>query len=720
MPSAPRTLRRASAALLVSILTVVGVWAPGPLELDPAGAADGVAVVVNGRGYGHGRGLGQWGAHGYAGGQATGTPWNSDQILDHFYGGTVKGTVPNSNITVWLKTLDNQPVRIFTNAGGFTVGGLAIPAGNRARIAKVGGQWTVFQSLSCGGVEDLGTPVNDNSALPSASAADKNNLLRVCDGGAGKPYRGFLTAWDAADAGGTNRIVNTVGVEDYLRGVVPAEMPSGWEAAALQSQSVAARSYALAQGGEGGKRYPPYAKTCDDIFCQVYNGANAEVASTDAAIQATASQVRRVGSVNGAIASTEFSASTGGWTTGTSFTNVEDKGDAHPSNPHRSWSVTIDPATIATKYGLGTLDGISVTKRNGLGADGGRVTEMKLDGSTKDVTISGNTFRSDMGLKSDWFTITRGGISFQRLNGPDRFATAAAIARNTFVSSDVAIVARGEGSFADGLAANFLAGVFGAPTLLTNTGSLPQITSDTLAALGVKQVKVLGGTGAVSDAVVAQLDATYEVERISGPNRYATAAAVAKAGAASIGSFTGKKTAVLSSGVSFPDALAAGGIVYAMKFPQLLTDPATLPPETGAVLTELGIKHVIITGGEGAISAGVKAAVEALGITTERPHGSDRFQTAKVLADLAIASWGFSPVHVDIPTGESFPDALTAGPHAGKGKAPIVLGTKLGVANATCAFLRDRSAALKGGHIFGGTGAIEDSAKTALEGCTRP
>jgi SpoIID/LytB domain protein len=716
MSPAPRSLRRASAALLVSILAVVGVWATGPLEADPAAAADGLAVVVNGRGWGHGRGLGQWGAHGYAGGQATGTPWNSDQILDHFYGGTVKGTVPsNSTVSVWLKGLDNKDVRFFTKSGNLTVGGITVTSPRTARIAQVNGQWTLFTSDSCTGAEDGGTPVNDSSALPVASESDKGNLIHVCDGGAGKPYRGFLTA---VVADGARRVVNTVLVEGYLRGVVPAEMPSGWEPAALQSQSVAARSYALAQGGEHGKRFA-WAKTCDDISCQVYNGANSEVASTDAAIAATAHQVRRDAG-NGALESTEFSASTGGWTTGPSFTNVEDKGDAHPSNPHRSWSVTLDPAAIATKYGLGTLEGISVTKRNGLGADGGRVTEMKLDGTTKDVTISGNAFRADMGLKSDWFTVTRGGISLQRLQGADRYATAAAIARNTFASSEVAIIARGEGTFADGLAANFLAGVLGAPTLLTSTGSLPQITADTLSALGVKTVKVLGGTGAISDAVLNQLDATYDVQRISGPNRYATAAAVAKAGAGSIGTVDGKKTAVLSSGVAFPDALAAGGIVYAMKFPQLLTDTGTLPPETGAVLTELGIKHVVITGGEGAITAGVRQAVEQMGISVERPHGSDRFQTAKVLADLAISRWGFSATHVDIPTGESFPDALTAGPHAGKGKTPIVLGTKLGAAQATCTFLRDRSAALTGGHIFGGTGAIDDSAKTALENCTRP
>jgi SpoIID/LytB domain protein len=716
MPPVLPLLRRAVAAVLVATLAVLGVGAPGPFETARAGAADGASVVVSGHGWGHGRGMGQWGAHGYAGGQATGTPWSSDQILDHFYGNTVKGAVAsNATIRVWLKAYDTNPTRFFTKSGNLTVGGITVPSPRTARITLVNGQWMLYTADSCTGAEDAGTPVSDNSALPASPPTTNDNLIRVCDGGAGKPYRGFLTVLVGDNV---KRVVNTVQVEDYLRGVVPAEMPSSWEPAALQSQAVAARSYALAQGGENGNRYS-WAKTCDDISCQVYSGANGEAANTDAAIAATAHQVRR--SPSGVLQSTEFSASTGGWTTGTSFPNVEDKGDAHPSNPHHSWTVTLDPAAIAAKYGLGTLEGISVTKRNGLGADGGRVTEMRLDGSTKDMTVTGSAFRSDMGLKSDWFTITRGGITLQRISGADRYATAAAVASATFPSAEVAIIARGEGavSFADGLAANFLGGVLTAPTLLTGVGVLPQVTADALQSLGVKSVKVLGGTGAVSDAVAQQLAQKYSVERIGGENRYATAAAIARAGSTSVGVFDGKKTAVLSSGVAFPDALAAGSIVYGMRFPQLLTDPATLPPETASALKDLGIQHVIITGGETAVSAAVKQAVEALGITTERPHGADRFQTAMVLADLALNRYGFSSAHVDIPTGESFPDALTAGSHAGKSRAPIVLGTKLGVATATCTFLKNRSGALDGGHIFGGPVAIDDSAKAALEGCTR-
>jgi hypothetical protein len=91
-----------------------------------------------------------------------------------------------------------------------------------------------------------------------------------------------------------------------------------------------------------------------------------------------------------------------------------------------------------------------------------------------------------------------------------------------------------------------------------------------------------------------------------------------------------------------------------------------------------------------------------------------------VLADLAVNRYGFTDAHVDVPTGESFADALTTGPHAGKRRAPIVLGTKLGVADATCTWLKNRAAALNGGDVFGGTTAIDESAKAALEACTRP
>ena len=100
---------------------------------------------------------------------------------------------------------------------------------------------------------------------------------------AGRSYRGGLLL--RATKGGVSA-VNVLDLEDYLRGVVPAEMPSSWPLEALKSQAVVARTYAAA-------RIDPasYYDLCATDSCQVYSGLSRETASTDAAISATRAQV---------------------------------------------------------------------------------------------------------------------------------------------------------------------------------------------------------------------------------------------------------------------------------------------------------------------------------------------------------------------------------------------------------------------------------------------
>jgi SpoIID/LytB domain protein len=207
-----------------------------------------------------------------------------------------------------------------------------------------------------------------------------------------------------------------VPVEDYLRGVVPRESPASWAdagggrgAQALQAQAVAARSYSLSS------QWTSYATTCDTTSCQVYGGTYQRSQSTgavtsledrrsDAAISATAGLVRRT--AGGAVARTEFSSSTGGWTAGGVYPAVEDKGDAVAANPNRSWSVLMSRATISSRLGVGEVRSLAVTRRNGLGPDGGRVLEVTARTATGDVVLTGGAVRSRLGLKSDWFSLS--------------------------------------------------------------------------------------------------------------------------------------------------------------------------------------------------------------------------------------------------------------------------------------------------------------------------
>ena len=368
---------------------------------DPAQAAPG-DVTITGHGYGHGRGLSQWGAYGFA----TRAGWSSEQILTHYYSNTSTGNIGNPLISVRITGLDNIATQV-TSKAAFTVGGTALPAGVVAQVKRnADGSWQLSTLNGCHGAVTGSTRLTSAEIAINTIAApgdDITKMLTVCH--TARTYRGTLTL---LYGGGAVRTVNTLPVQDYLRGVVPREVPASWGDAAggaglqaLMAQTVAARSYAWAE------TRATYAKTCDTTACQVYggaglNGTRIEDGRTDLAIFNTGGQVRMLG---GAVARTEFSSSSGGYTAGGTFPAVRDEGDLVAS-PYATWSppVTVAGATVSSAFGVGTLRSITVLSRNGLGADGGRVTKVRVIGSVKSVDVTGNEFRSALGLKSDWFT----------------------------------------------------------------------------------------------------------------------------------------------------------------------------------------------------------------------------------------------------------------------------------------------------------------------------
>jgi len=224
--------------------------------------------------------------------------------------------------------------------------------------------------------------------------------------------------------GSTARTVNRLAMEDYLRGVVPAEMPTSWATHAVRAQAVAARSYAarLRSAASASAGYD----LCDTTACQLYRGAAETVAgrrtsfeTTDgnAAISATVGQVVMSGT---SVALTQFSSSNGGHTTRGDYAYLVAKPDPYDGvTRNQTWSVPLTSATIQRAYpSIGTLRSVQVTSRDGAGRWGGRVSRVTLAGSTTSVSISGDTFRSVFGLRSTLFNVTGGlatsGVSYQR------------------------------------------------------------------------------------------------------------------------------------------------------------------------------------------------------------------------------------------------------------------------------------------------------------------
>jgi putative cell wall-binding protein len=379
----------------------------------------------------------------------------------------------------------------------------------------------------------------------------------------------------------------------------------------------------------------------------------------------------------------------------------------HGVDPTGSSTVTVGSNTSAQEP-----EGSSVTLRNIQGHGDSNKTSCpgaKLSALLPQLRLDVAKRIADNGFQP--------AFSLGRLSGTDRYATAASIAKATFGTAGAAYLARGD-AFADALAANYVAGQGQVPVLLASTTAVPPVTIDTLRSLGATTVHLMGGTSALGPEVEAALrGAGFSVDRIAGNDRFETAAAVARVpGAGAVGvDGAMRKTAIVSSGRAFPDALAAGPIVFGQHFPQLLSEASGLPGATISALSDLGIQHVLLTGGTGALSDAVAQQIQGMGIAVDRVAGPTRYDTSVALADLAVDQLGFSAGHIDVATGETFPDALTGGAHAGKTRAPLVLTTKENLSSAASGYVQRRGAGIGGGHILGGRGAVEGAVKYQLD-----
>jgi putative cell wall-binding protein len=317
-------------------------------------------------------------------------------------------------------------------------------------------------------------------------------------------------------------------------------------------------------------------------------------------------------------------------------------------------------------------------------------------------------------------------FAFTRVAGADRYSTAASLAVDEFKTSSGAIIATAE-TFPDALAASFIAGYVNSPILLVARNSIPTVTSDALTTLGVKEVVLLGGTAAISKAVEDQLDAKYDVARLFGSDRFATAANIALAvNPGDIGELDGKRTAFLTNGYSFADALALGPLANAGRFPVLLNGTGGLGSPARAVFDRLKIARVIIVGGVGAISDGAAQEIAAMGITTERVSGPNRFATAAAIADFALARLDFVDDHVNLVKGidpadprQGFADALAGSVQAGRERAPVLLTAPGALSAETRTWLESHASTLADGGILGGASAVASSTEAAARRAAR-
>jgi stage II sporulation protein D len=341
-----------------------------------AASADAAKWKLEGRGFGHGVGMSQYGALGLA---KKGRGYKS--ILKRYFTQITVGKTNTRNVNVLIASgLGSVPFTGATRACGKDL--------NKGKSYSFRAEGSSVSLRRPNGSKLSGCG-NEGSARGGASVVFSGVAV----------YRGDLRA---RNVGGSLYAINHVRLEDYLKGVIPNESPASWPKAALRAQAVAARSYALATR-VGGNGYDLY----DDTRSQVYSGKSTEQRSTNRAVKATEARVVQSG---GTTVAAYFFSTSGGRTENSEFgfgggsprpylKSVKDPYDK--VSPHHRWSFRLSQAQMEAELsGLfaGNLKKVKVLKTG----RSPRIVQARVVGSRDSTVVSGDTLRYRFGLRSTW------------------------------------------------------------------------------------------------------------------------------------------------------------------------------------------------------------------------------------------------------------------------------------------------------------------------------
>ncbi len=407
-PSAGQRRVRLFATLLGAAIVMGGSPALALADDTPVAGPTPIAGTVTffGRGYGHGIGLSQYGARGRAlAGQDAAT------ILAHYYAGTTLGTIdPATPVRVLIRSgfrpTTTNPARVFGRGGPWTIDGLpdVFPADGWIDLSRSSLGWQVAVGAPDGSIL-MTLPLAGIRVRP---AAPETRFQVPFKSAVYNTYRGAIRL-----IGGISAVtaINEIGMDEYLLGVVPMEMPATWPIEAIRAQTIAARTYAA-------KRLRPSFGTWDvydDTRSQLYRGVLAEKPAASQAILGTAGQVVMIGAT---LANTPFHATGGGATENNENVYVRWDGtivvkpvaelrgsdDRAPDgtpfdalSPAATWqtatySVDQLSAFMAAdaRTSVGTITALDLSNRG----VSGRLISITLYGTTGTKTVSANLFRA--------------------------------------------------------------------------------------------------------------------------------------------------------------------------------------------------------------------------------------------------------------------------------------------------------------------------------------
>ncbi len=690
-----------------AVSAVLALLVAGTLPSAPTAAAVVPAsFYLSGSGWGHGVGLSQYGARGQAEAGRT-----AAEILAHYYTGTTVAALPDS------KDIRVQVQQAPTMVANTTVGQMRIrtsatdarlvPAGAQVSFSVVGGQVqaryaTIDPAGATVNVDLVGANVfvewdGTRTYNPTGPAA----LTTVTSSG-GVYRHGFLEMGVLA---GQVNAVNVLRLHDeYLYGI--GEMPSSWAPAALDAQAIIARGYALAN--MGALKSDCNCNVYDSVKSQHFTGwskENETVGTTNygtmwkAAVNRTSVGLDqgKVVEYQGKLATTYYFSSSGGrtqnsedvWVTAIPYLrSVPDPWSLDPlNNPtYAEWTRVVSQSTMATAFGLPDVESIDLSLRT---VAGGMQSAVATSSSGVTATLKGELLRTRLALPSSW--VSRPAI---RVAGADRYSTSVEVAQRASPTGRTVVIVSGrDANLVDGLVAGPLAHSLAGPVLLVGA-TIPSVIRAELIRRTADHAIIVGGPSAVSDAVATDLGTLgITVERVSGADRYATAAAVAiRVGAPSM-------AAIVASGASasLADALSASGPASALQRPIVLVQRDSVPAATSAVLQTLGVTVTTCIGGTGVISEAVRTALP----TCSRAAGADRWETAVAVANAFSGLVPATNVTVTGGRNANLVDALGAG-----SMGQLVLLVPPTAPPASVLAWLQKNYTILGLDVVGGTGAV--------------
>ena len=337
---------------------------------------------------------------------------------------------------------------------------------------------------------------------------------------------------------------------------------------------------------------------------------------------------------------------------------------------------------------------------------------------TATVTITG--IGNYTGTTTATFTITKAPTDWKRLWGAEALDTMSVIVNEGGFATGGTVVLATSAGYWDALTAAGLAGLSGAPVLMTETHSLSPQTRDQLARLRPSTILVCGGTSVIKDNVVSDAQSAAgagTVRRIWGETAIDTANEIFLQAPGLTGKGWGSVGFVCTA-AGYWDALSAAPISYAKQMPIFLSNIGSIEGSTINAMKAGGVTQVYLVGGTSVLTQNVEAQLSSNGIAVlGRIWGEEAVDTSWRVADYGV-SLGMSSNYMGVATDAGYWDALSGAALCGKKNAVLVL-VNGASASSISSFVKPHKDDIATGYVFGGTSVIRDATFNALVAATR-